>query len=353
MNECKKFFLKLFLLIVILFFCIECLFWSFEKFQGGNHLKHIYNYSGSFRKELDYTLGYSIIPNTEINATLTVIADGEEHLCYKNITYQSDSKGRRISVNQDFNSSKHALFFGCSFMFGVGLPKEHTLASNFQKHSDNEFKSYNYAQSGHCASQMLLKLRDPLMFDDIEKKNGCAVYLFINGHLKRSSGLYSFIKWYPWYPIFSIKENELQGPFYWLSGNHPFKYKLKLRQLLDEYSHTGRYLNKYFLDTCLSNEESILTNIKIVEESYSLYKQYFPENPFIVLNWARSGAKGELKEFFEKEYSARGIHFFTPEMLPDKEMSFIHHYDDHPSRHETDWIANQLHEFIKMLPHSK
>ena len=34
---------------------------------------------------------------------------------------------------------------------------------------------------------MLLKLRDPLMFDDIEKKNGCAVYLFINGHLKRSS----------------------------------------------------------------------------------------------------------------------------------------------------------------------
>ena len=145
----------------------------------------------------------------------------------------------------------------------------------------------------------------------------------------------------------------MQGPFYWLSGNHPFKYKLKLRQLLDEYSHTGRYLNKYFLDTCLSNEESILTNIKIVEESYSLYKQYFPENPFIVLNWARSGAKGELKEFFEKEYSARGIHFFTPEMLPDKEMSFIHHYDDHPSRHETDWIANQLHEFIKALPHSK
>ena len=122
---------------------------SFEKFQGGNDLKHIYKYSGPFRKELDYKLGYSIIPNTEINASLTVIANGEEHLCYEDVTYQSDSKGRRISINQDFNSSKHALFFGCSFMFGVGLPNEHTLASNFQKHSANEFKSYNYGQSGH------------------------------------------------------------------------------------------------------------------------------------------------------------------------------------------------------------
>ena len=190
MKKSFKFFVTIFLSL----FCLEILFWGLDKANKRADLKHIYNYSGPFRKELDHTLGYSIIPNTEINATLTVIANGEEHLCYEDITYQSDSKGRRISTNQDFNSSKHALFFGCSFMFGVGLSNEHTLASNFQKHSANDFKSYNYAQSGHCAAQMLLKLRDPLMFDDIEKKNGCAVYLFINDHLKRSSGLYSFIK---------------------------------------------------------------------------------------------------------------------------------------------------------------
>ena len=348
-----KVFLKLFFLFTLFVISLEFLFWSFDYLQEQNISKHIYDYSGPFRKELDYTLGYSVIPNTEVNASLTVIANGEEHLCYEDITYQSDSKGRRISINQDFNSSKHALFFGCSFMFGVGLSNEHTLASKFQKHSANDFKSYNYGQSGHCAAQMLIKLRDPSMFDDIEKKNGCAIYLFINGHLKRSSGLYSFIKWYPWYPVFSIKKNELQGPFYWLSGNHPFKYKLKLRQLLDEYSHTGRYLNKHFLDTCLSHEESILTNIKIVEESYSLYKKLFPNNPFIVLNWTRSGAIGDERDFFEKEYSRRDIHFFTPEILPNMELSFIHKYDDHPSRHETDWIANQLHEFIEGLPHSK
>lgn len=344
-----KFFLKLILIFAFFIVSLECLFWAFKYFHE-EKISNKFSYSGPFRKDLDYKLGYSIIPNTEINATNTVFADGKEHICYKDITYQSDNKGRRVSINQEYNSSKHALFFGCSYTFGVGLPNDHTLASNFQKHSDNEFKSFNYGQSGHCAAQMLLKLRDPSLFDDIETQNGCAVYLFINDHLKRSSGLYSFIKWYPWYPIFSIKENELQGPFHWLSGNHPFKYKLKLRQLLDQYSHTGRYINKYFLDTCLSHEESILTNIKIVEESYSLYKKLFPNNPFIILNWPRSGAKGELKELFEKEYSSMNIHFFTPETLPNKEMSIIHKYDDHPSRHETDWIAYQLHEFIKGLP---
>ena len=331
---------------------LEFLFWSLQHFEYEN-ISNKFSYSGPFRKELDYKLGYSIIPGTEINATNTVFAGSKKHICYKDITYQSDRKGRRISINQDFNSSKHALFFGCSYTFGVGLPNEHTLPSNFQKHSDNKFKSYNYGQSGHCAAQMLLKLRDPSMFDDIEKQNGCAVYLFINDHLKRSSGLYSFIKWYPWYPIFSIKENELQGPFYWLSGNHPFKYKLKLRQILDKFSHTGRYLNKHFLNTCLSHEKATLTNIEIVKESYSLYKNLFPNNPFIVLNWPRSGAKDELKKLFEKEYSSRGIHFFTPETLPNMEMSLIHKYDDHPSRHETEWIAYQLHEYIQRVTQKK
>ena len=87
----------------------------------------------------------------------------------------------------------------------------------------------------------------------------------------------------------------------------------------------------------------------MVKESYSLYQNLFPNNPFIVLNWPRSGAKDELKELFEKEYSSQGIHFFNPETLPKMEMSFIHKYDSHPSRHETEWIAYQLHEYIQRV----
>ena len=326
----------------------EVIFHLIENNTNNSQIHSKFSYSGDFRKESDRELGYSIFPNSEINASLKVHVNNEEHFCYKDITYNSDYKGRRISIEKNYNSTKHALFFGCSFAFGVGLENNQTLPSVFQSKSSNTYKSYNYAQSGHCAAQMFIKLGKKENFDDITSSKGCAIYLYIDGHLNRSSGLYEYLKWYPWYPIFAVNDKKLDGPFYWLSGNHRFQHKLKLRQIFD-HTASGRFINNKFLQTCLNEEDSIWANILLVEKCKALYQSMFPNNPFIVLNWTRSGATGKSLDLFKKEYAKRGIHFFTPELIPDKDLSYLHKYDDHPSRHETKWVAQELQNYIDDL----
>lgn len=342
---------KLIFSISFFFLILETFFFIIE-ISNQTSINHFYEYSSDFRKN-DHRLGYSIRENSEVNASLYIKNDNKIIYCYEDKTYTSDSKGRRVSIKDEYNASKHAIFFGGSFLFGNGLSNDQTLPSSFQFISNHKFKAYNYGQSGHCASHMLIKLKNPDLFDDIKERNGCAIYVFIKGHLKRSSGYYTYIKYYPWYPIFGFDNDQLTGPHYWLFGDHKYKIHLKLRQLAEKYSHTGSYLTKNIFDTCLNTQQQIDSNIQIITNSKKNYNQIFPNNPLIVVNWPRSGIFGDLKSYFKNQLQENDIHFFTPQPLSNIEKSKVHEYDDHPSRFEVQWVAKQLHEFIDGLPHSK
>ncbi len=343
--------LKLISSISFFFLILESIFLIIENVNKTS-IHHIYEYSSDFRKN-DLRLGYAIKENSEVNASLYIKKDNKIIYCYKDKIYTSDSKGRRISIKDEYNASKHAIFFGGSFLFGNGLSNDQTLPSCFQFTSNHKFKAYNYGQSGHCASHMLIKLKNPVLFDDIKEKNGCAIYIFIKGHLKRSSGYYTYIKHYPWYPIFGFEKDLLTGPHYWLSGEHKYKTHLKLRQLAEKYSYTGSYLTNNILDTCLNFQQQIDSNIQIITNSKTNYNQIFPDNPLIVVNWPRSGIFGDLKSYFESKLEEKDIYFFTPQPLSNSTKSKVHEFDDHPSRFEVQWVSKQLHEYIDGLPHNK
>lgn len=275
------------------------------------------------------------------------LRDGK--VMYKDVRYTFDQKGRRVSLTDKDKPSKHALFFGGSFTFGVGVPDSQTLPSYFQLLSNHEYKAYNYGGGGFGPGEMLIQLGRDKFFEDINLSTGIAVYSFISGHLTRSTPykIHYFTVSGKVAPIFLSDDSNDQ-----LLG--PVKYSDidKLRVCINMYhriyirSPLFRFFAKRVPLRYISQKQAVITTAKIIIESKNRYIKRF-NGDFYVLFWPRMTSmemnnKKILTDLLKKE----NIHVIEVPPMTDTNDATIHPADSHPSSKEYRWVAGHLNTFF-------
>lgn len=228
--------------------------------------------------QTDSLLGYTPVPN---NMCSIKFWKNDRQIC--DIVYHIDSFGMRVnpllSESPSVCNRKYALFFGCSVAFGENINDNETLPYIFNK-LDTNFVSYNFAFSGYGTQHMWLQLKKQEIKRKIigNKKDGIALYVFINQHLNRVfGGMKETALWPGELPCLEIEgdsiafkgmicaRHPLRARFYWL---------LSKSQTLSyfRYDPPRKVPDKYYRLTAM-----------IIAESALAYKQIFGNENFYVL----------------------------------------------------------------------
>jgi hypothetical protein len=217
--------------------------WPHERIKNANHTLPVVDPSPSYLTSRRYFYydkkihARRPIPNSFTTVT-KLNSNGEK---IYDATYNFDSYGKRIIPNR-MHKSKHesrALFLGCSFTLGEGLPSEMTFASVFSK-TQSEYLAEILAFHAWGPTVILAYLQNmPLAKTERDTSRDIAYYTFIDQHFHRTFGSSSmatndgWLKSIAFYdPSQSLFEN--RGSYF---ENRPAQYYL-LRSLflLKDYS---------------------------------------------------------------------------------------------------------------------
>ncbi len=300
-------FISVFILVCALF---EVLFWSIQ--PADQYTKH----------QPKSVLRYHPVLGYQINA------DGRYETSYyfldDRLPIKTEARlrsGRRYTPVQNNNREKFALFFGDSFVFGVGVNDDETLPYYFGRQAP-EYRPYNYGVPGGSVQNMYYKLASEDLTEQVGESSGIAIYWFFGFHTNRViGGMPGFNKWADKTACYEIENNHLE-----YKGNfreaHP--YRAIVYDLL-HFSNTCRYA-KFNLPLVLRPKHFELT-VFMLMDSIRRFKSQFPDGEFIIMFWDDRVPYLPVKERVE----AQGIRtllvreFFNgidnpvelPELLPD------------------------------------
>jgi len=114
-----------------------------------------------------------------------IIKKSRDGTAIYNVTYTTDKHSRRITLQKNSTDS-HLLFFGGSFVFGVGLNDDESLPYYLSGITDHSV--YNYGGSGYGPNMMLAQLSKDSFVNEIKEKKGAAIYAYIDNHVRRVIG---------------------------------------------------------------------------------------------------------------------------------------------------------------------
>ena len=297
-------------------------------------------------RESDPELRYWFKPKVQVTES-KFYSDGK--VVYDNVTYSFDEIGRRITDPTNSGAEKHALFFGGSFTFGMGVENDRTLPSVFARCTSNNFQSYNFGGGGFGTGAMWIQLNREKFYSSIQQKKGFAVYSFLPRHITRSTGfdLFSFNRAFKNNPLFMSEENGL------ILGPLKYSEHTQLKTALDKYiwisdqSALLRQIFRVFKPTFKTEEEATKIIARLIIMSSEAYHQRFDGN-FYVLIWPRVDSEmdpANLK-LLEAMLVEKGIRVIRPFTLRNRIEAQIHARDSHPSWKEYEFIGNQLCELI-------
>ena len=105
------------------------------------------------------------------------------------VHYTIDPSGRRVTIPSASiaHSKKQILFFGCSFVFGIGINDDETLSSQVAAQTV-QYEVFNYGVGGWGPNNLLRLLNSKSFGSDLPKKKGIAIYEFIDHHMDRIFG---------------------------------------------------------------------------------------------------------------------------------------------------------------------
>ncbi len=234
----------------------------------------------------DERLGYR--PKPGVVVTARERTQGGEVLY--DVSYSIDQFSRRVTPQASSHSSgRFALFFGCSFSFGEGLPDSDTLPAAFARIAP-EYAVYNYAFGGYGPQQLYMKLGDPSLRSEIPEKHGALVYTFIDAHVDRLIGSsYVHNGWCQRCPYLALSgsgEIEHRGTF---TSGRPIR--AALYWLLAQ-SFTAKLFNVSFPRSVTSGDVALTA--KVIGESRKRFEGLFPGSEFYVLIYPGSARGLEL-----------------------------------------------------------
>lgn len=104
------------------------------------------------------------------------------------VTYQIDGFGRRVAPETLKPINKHSILIGCSFVFGMGLPDDQTLAAFIQKKIPGS-KSYNITLPGWSVADVIASQEKSRMWEGIEPREGIVLFNYSYAmHMRRFLG---------------------------------------------------------------------------------------------------------------------------------------------------------------------
>lgn len=155
----------------------------------------------------DPKLGFKFSEN--VCAAKAMLIYGDDTIY--NVTYSSDAYGRRIISTDTAHKSKHAIFLGCSYTFGHGLPERETIPFMFEKMRPT-YESFNYGYEAYGPNQMAWQFSPSsnlINKNNIPQDSGIALYTYIDDHLCRVYGGSFYLQYCPTTPEVYIRNDSL------------------------------------------------------------------------------------------------------------------------------------------------
>jgi len=256
------------------------------------------------------------------------------------MTLHTDSIGNRlIDIPGMQNRKKYALFFGCSFTWGLGLQDSQIIPYYFAKY-DTGFCVYDFAMTGYGSQNMLAQFQFTNLKQSIKQDSGICFYIYMNGHPQRVIGdMFTYTKFTKDMPYYDYKNDSLHyfGSFRknrWLISS--------FYTLLDKMSYT-QYFNlnlpklkpRHFKLTC-----------DIINQTYLEYKKQFKNDNFYVVIYP---SNDNISQYLKK-YNIKILNFNSLfQLWGDNNKYQISNYDGHPSPLANETITKELIKTINDL----
>ena len=208
-----------------------------------------------------------------------------------NYTYTTDQHQRRVNPRKINN--QHLILFGDSFTFGVGLKDSETFPYQLSRLSN--YNILNYAHKGYGPNHMLAYLEEEDFGKDISNKEGSAIYVFIEHHVRRAYGDMSTYSTYPLYgmPYYSVDKNgELRRDGCFATQN---PVKILVYKLMSK----SNALKFFKINFPIKNRDSVYLTFRIIEKSKQVYESKFNGTFYVLMHPLD---KQDILKPDEKEY---------------------------------------------------
>ena len=275
----------------------------------------------------DSVLGYAPFKDTVIKSIKIFGAD----TIYDSYYILTSQGLRESSCTKIHCGSYHALFFGCSFVYGEGLNAENTIPYIFNCRN-KEIATYNFGYSGYGPQQMLARLQKGVDTVDIPPK-GLAIYTLLPEHVHRAIGsMHVHNQWGAHMPYYVVENDSLvrKGDF---TSGRPFT------------SAWYRLLGIMGISPLLPDPKITLKDIdltsRIITESKKLYLKQFPGSRFYVMMYPVSGMKMEGDQLVTS-IKNRGVEVLDYRSLFEMDSLHTIKGDGHPNGLANKIIAEQL-----------
>ena len=273
--------------------------------------------------------GYVLAGNRTLHAVKHMPDGG---VCY-DVTYRTDTFGRRPVQQGTDPSRPHMILFGCSVTMGEGLDDPDTLAAKLDEALPG-YNIYNYGVHGYGPQHMLARLQSRMLPAEIVSDRGVALYVLLPVHISRAIGdtRAFWIYTSPYYTIDGDDTLVRHGSF---DTGRPYTTRL-YRSL------TWLKAHSWFLSVLdvnlplrLVDRDAQLTP-RILEEARREYRAQFHGELYVVFHptWARGNPETDhLLELMRTELAAAGVpvlDYSTDLGLTDDEV-VNHACDLHPN----------------------
>lgn len=274
------------------------------------------------------------------NASEIEIAKTAANLIY-NATYSSDEYSHRVTIRPPLPSGeipgmKRIVLLGCSYAFGDGLNDNETIASQLNRNRDHVYVS-NWGIPGAGTNTILGQLEDTTYSasEHLEQVN-LYIYIFLDGHIERTSGLLPALEWAKNDPYYELDENNHlthKGSF--MTGR-PIA---TLALLGLQYIFGDNILkSKIFPKISKSDVEKTCSMIKQAEMASKIKS---PNSAFLVYHHPQAGHsfQADLSDCLKKKE--------VPYLISQLQMSDEKHQipiDKHPNQRSAAEVAQELYE---------
>ena len=313
--------------------CFEWVFGRMNKIREANDPVEIND--NWFIK--DPVLGFKLSPG--LCASKAMLLQGNDTIY--NVTYSSDQYGRRI-LNGDSTQAlknRHAVFLGCSFTFGHGLPENQTFPVQFQNVRNN-FEIYDYGFEAYAPNQVALQFKpglDLINKTTVSQDTGIAVYTFINDHLDRVYGGSIYLSYAPNTPDVFVNNNQIEIR----PRSHGQIRKAKLLNNIQTLKHFN--FNFYYPGTT----EFYKRFASIVNYCALKYKESFPNGTFYTVIYPVKDPDLAWLKFLDPSIVV--IRVPLPSDYEKNQRNYLldPNYDQHPTGALNKYYANYISKFIK------
>jgi hypothetical protein len=223
----------------------------------------------------DRLLGYRPVPGRKTRVTGRY--DGRN---IYTVTYRVDRLSRRVVVDSTWarKPHKHAIFMGCSFVFGSAVEDWETLPSHFATLT-SDYAVYNYGCMGYGTQQVYAKLASRTLPQEVPENSGLLIYCLHPQHIARTIGSYWTLSWGRGFPRYELSGDSLR-----LTGS--FENCQKPKVTLFDLLRKSPTLNRLAMvgDRIVRRRLSPRLAVRLIQEAASEYARQF-DGKYLVSVW--------------------------------------------------------------------